>query len=61
MSNLSLPSRAWSCQSLNEGVLMCAQIAGISLGPDELNNPLQAAWMEDGPAWCCLQLSVYIA
>ena len=44
MSGLSLPSRQWSCATLENGVVACAQLAGISLAPDELSDPVKASW-----------------
>ena len=37
----SFPSRAWTCGSLADGVAACAEIAGISLGPDDANDPCE--------------------
>lgn len=41
----SFPSRAWTCGSLADGVAACAEIAGISLGPDEANDPVKAWYL----------------
>ena len=39
----SFPSRTWSCGTLAEGVAACAQIAGISLRPEDADqDPLKA-------------------
>ena len=38
----SLPSRAWSCNTLEEGVAACARIAGVHLEPDQMKDAMQA-------------------
>ena len=38
----SMPSRAWSCTTLDKGVEMCAKLAGISLDTSMSKNPVQA-------------------
>ena len=35
-------SRAWSCGTLAEGVEACAQIAGITLEPGQLQDAMKA-------------------
>lgn len=34
----SLPSQGWSCQTLEEGVEMAAQKAGLSLNPNDFKQ-----------------------
>ena len=34
----SLPSRSWSCSTLQEGVQACAQIAGLKLKQDDVQQ-----------------------
>ena len=38
----TLPSKAWSCTTLAQGVEACAQITGISLEPGQLQDAMKA-------------------
>ena len=40
----SLPSRAWSCGTLADGIAACANIAGISLDSVDLADPVKAGF-----------------
>lgn len=52
-SDLSaLPSRAWSCGTLVEGIQAAATMAGVSLEPGKTLDQQQARpW--DSSAWSC--------
>lgn len=41
-SVVSFPSRSWSCGTLAEGVAACAEIAGVRLEPNQLEDAMQA-------------------
>ena len=38
----SMPSRAWSCASLQQGVAKCAEMAGVALDTNDMANALKA-------------------
>ena len=44
----SFPSRSWSCNTLQEGVAVCARIAGVSLEPDQLQDAMKAGVRPQG-------------
>ena len=40
----SLPSQAWSCKTLQDGVAACARIAGLSLEAEDMTDAVQVSW-----------------
>ena len=38
----SMPSRAWSCSTLQQGVAKCAEMAGVALQPNDMADALKA-------------------
>ena len=38
----SLPSRAWSCSTLQQGVAKCAEMAGVTLNPHDMADAMKA-------------------
>ena len=52
----SMPSRAWSCETLNEGIQKCANMAGLHLKPQELEQASQH-WCVD---WCMDSTCLFI-
>ena len=62
----SFMSKAWSCNTLAEGVAACAQIAGINLEPHQLADARKACGVLDLNLGChqytCsfLEMHIYI-
>ena len=53
----SLPSRAWSCETLNEGIVACANLAGLQLKPQDIAQASQ--WAGSGSMISLYSFHIY--